>query len=42
MGIPKDKILISMLISATVWAVLFTVLIFFFGQEVLPDFVERR
>jgi membrane protein DedA with SNARE-associated domain len=42
MGIPKDKILISMLISATVWAVLFTTLIYFFGQEVLPDFVERR
>jgi membrane protein DedA with SNARE-associated domain len=42
MGIPKEKILVSMLISATAWAVAFTTLIYFFGQEVLPDFVERR
>ncbi len=41
MGIPKEKILISMLISAVAWAITFSVAIYFFGREVLPDFVQE-
>ena len=39
-GSPKEKIVLFMFISATVWSVIFSVAIYFFGNEVLPDFVK--
>ena len=39
-GSPKEKIIFFMMISAVAWAVLFTVIIYFFGHQVLPDWVK--
>jgi len=39
-GSPKEKIIFFMFVSASVWSVLFSVAIYFFGNEVLPDFVK--
>lgn len=39
-GAPKERILIYMLLSATVFAVLFSVAIYSLGHSVLPDFIR--
>ncbi len=39
-GSPKDKIITYMLISAVFWAVIFSGLIYFFGNEVLPEWMK--
>ncbi len=39
-GSPKDKIIFYMFISGSFWAIVFSVAIYFFGNEVLPDFVK--
>lgn len=39
-GSPKRKILIYMLISATVWAIIFTTAIYAFGKAVLPEIIK--
>ena len=42
-GSPKEKIILFMFISATVWAVIFSVATYFFGNEIteiLPDFAK--
>jgi hypothetical protein len=39
-GSPKDKIIFYMFISASFWSVVFSMAIYFFGNEVLPDFVK--
>jgi membrane protein DedA with SNARE-associated domain len=39
-GSPKEKIIFYMFISAAVWAVIFSITIYFFGNEVLPDFIK--
>ena len=39
-GSPKEKIVLFMFISGSVWSVIFSVTIYFFGNEVLPDFVK--
>ena len=39
-GAPRDKLIIYMFISASVWALIFSGAIYFFGNEVLPDFVK--
>lgn len=39
-GSPKEKILIYMLISASFWSVVISLTIYFFGNEVLPDFLR--
>lgn len=39
-GSPKDKIIFYMFISAAGWSVLFSMAIYFFGNEVLPDFIK--
>lgn len=39
-GSPKDKIIVYMFISAAGWSVLFSMAIYFFGNEVLPDFIK--
>jgi hypothetical protein len=40
LGTPKDKLIFYMFLSAAVWAVVFSGAIYFFGNEVLPDFVK--
>ncbi|MFZ6011733.1 MAG: hypothetical protein ACOYXT_15425 [Bacteroidota bacterium] len=39
-GSPKDKIIFYMFVSAAVWSVLFSGAIYFFGNEILPDFIR--
>jgi hypothetical protein len=39
-GSPKEKIIFYMFISAAVWSVVFSVTIYFFGNEYLPDFLK--
>lgn len=39
-GSPKEKIIFYMFISASVWAVVFSFSIYFFGDKILPDFVR--
>jgi membrane protein DedA with SNARE-associated domain len=39
-GSPKEKIIFYMFISAAAWSVIFSGAIYFFGNEVLPDFIK--
>lgn len=39
-GSPKEKIILYMFISAVLWAIIFSGIIYFFGKQVLPDFVK--
>lgn len=39
-GSPKEKIIFYMFISAAGWAVIFSLAIYFFGNEILPDFIK--
>jgi membrane protein DedA with SNARE-associated domain len=39
-GSPKDKIIFYMFISAAIWSLVFSGIIYFFGKQVLPDFME--
>jgi membrane protein DedA with SNARE-associated domain len=40
-GSPKDRVLIYMFISGSVWATIFSVAIYTFGNNVLPAFVQQ-
>jgi len=39
-GAPKDKIIFYMFVSASVWTVIITSTIYFFGKEVLPEVIK--
>ncbi len=39
-GTPRDKLIIYMFISASVWAVLLSFIIYEFGNNVFPDFMK--
>jgi len=39
-GTPRDKLIIYMFVSASVWAVTLTFIIYEFGNNVLPDFMK--
>lgn len=42
-GSPKEKIIIYMFISASIWSVIFTCALYFFGNEILkylPDYAK--
>jgi membrane protein DedA with SNARE-associated domain len=39
-GSPKEKIILYMALSAVLWSVVFSVTIYFFGNQVLPDFIK--
>jgi len=41
-GSPKDKIIFYMFVSASFWSVVISVAIYFFGNEVLPDFMRIK
>lgn len=40
MGKPREKILLYMFISATLWSTLFTFAIYSFGKAILPNFIK--
>jgi membrane protein DedA with SNARE-associated domain len=39
-GSPKEKIILFMFVSASVWAIIMSVAVYYFGNEFLPDFVK--
>ena len=39
-GSPKEKIIFYMFLSAAFWAVIFSMSIYFFGDQVLPEFIR--
>ena len=39
-GVPRNKLILYMFISASAWALVFSGAIYFFGNEVLPDFIK--
>lgn len=41
-GSPKDKIIYYMFVSASFWSVVITMAIYFFGNEVLPEFLVPK
>jgi membrane protein DedA with SNARE-associated domain len=40
MGTPRDKLIFYMFLSAAFWSVAFSSAIYFFGNEILPDFIK--
>jgi hypothetical protein len=38
-GTPKNRLILAMFVSASVWSVIFTTIIYFFGN-ILPDFLQ--
>lgn len=41
-GAPKHKLIFYMFLSASIWAVILCSVIYFFGNEVLPDFFKQQ
>lgn len=39
-GVPRNKLILYMFISASVWALIFSGTVYFFGNEVLPEFIK--
>lgn len=39
-GTHRNKLIFYMFVSASVWAVIFSITIYFFGNEVFPDFLK--
>ena len=39
-GSPRDKLILYMLISSTSWAVIFSLLIYLFGNNAFPDYMR--
>lgn len=39
-GTPRDKLIFYMFLSAAAWAVVFSGVIYFFGNEVVPDIIK--
>jgi hypothetical protein len=39
-GSPKKKIIYYMLISASVWSIVFSTIVYFLGQQMLPDWLK--
>ncbi len=39
-GSPKEKIILYMFISASAWSVLFSFVVYFFGNEMFPDYLK--
>jgi hypothetical protein len=40
LGTPKDKLIFYMFLSAAIWSVIFSGAIYFFGNEILPEFIK--
>lgn len=39
-GSPKEKIILYMFVSGVVWAIIFSTIVYFFGNKMLPDFIQ--
>jgi len=39
-GTPRNKLILFMFISASIWSVILSVIVYFFGNEFLPDYVK--
>ena len=39
-GSAKEKIILYMFISGVAWAIIFSCLIYYFGNKILPDFIQ--
>jgi hypothetical protein len=39
-GSPKEKIILFMFVSASVWSVIFSVAVYLLGNEFLPEFMK--
>ena len=39
-GSPKEKIIVFMFVSASIWSVVFSVVVYLLGNEFLPEFVK--
>ncbi|HEX5167586.1 MAG TPA: hypothetical protein VFW11_00330 [Cyclobacteriaceae bacterium] len=39
-GSPRDKLIIYMFVSASIWSVVLTLVVYLFGNSVLPDFMK--
>ena len=38
-GSPKEKIILYMFISGVAWAIIFSIMVYFFGNKMLPDYI---
>ncbi|NJN41808.1 MAG: hypothetical protein HC811_05825 [Flammeovirgaceae bacterium] len=41
-GSSKKRILMYMFISATFWAIVLSSIVYFFGNEIFPDFIQKK
>ncbi len=39
-GSPKEKIILYMFISGVAWAIIFSIMVYFFGNKILPDYLS--
>jgi hypothetical protein len=39
-GSPKEKIIFMMFVSASVWSVVLSIVVYLFGNEFLPDYIK--
>jgi membrane protein DedA with SNARE-associated domain len=39
-GSPKEKIILYMFISGVAWAIIFSIMVYFFGNKIFPDFIQ--
>ena len=39
-GVPRNKLILAMFVSAAAWGVILTVTVYFFGNEVFPEFLK--
>lgn len=39
-GTPRNKLILYMLVSASVWAIIFSVSIYYFGNSLFPDYLK--
>ncbi len=39
-GTPRNKLILFMFVSAAAWSVLLTTVVYFFGNEFFPDFIQ--
>ena len=39
-GSPKEKIIFFMFVSSAIWSVLLSLVVYFFGNEIIPDYIK--
>ncbi len=38
-GSPKEKIILYMFVSGVIWAIIFSTMVYYFGNKILPDYL---